>query len=190
MIWTCDGMGNLWHFFGLPDPDAGVAQRQPQATTRPSAPSLTNEPVEVPEIVAEEVVLTNPVAIHIDDWNGPVTPDGEPFHDLSSHRITKVLRPTRALRYVKPDEKHRIHTRGIAQRVIQGDTVIVDLRTLVHMESHQQACRRELRVMCEQTGVAVFALDAEDKLLMIPGADVVVDIEKHELGLTRILNVN
>ena len=44
--------------------------------------------------------------------------------------------------------------------------------------------------MCEQTGVAVFALDAEDKLLLIPGADVVVDIEKHELGLTRILNVN
>ena len=45
----------------------------------------------------------------------------------------KVLtRPTRALRYVKPDEKHRIHTRDIAQRVLQGDTVIVDLRTLVH----------------------------------------------------------
>ena len=58
------------------------------------------------------------------------------------------------------------------------------------MESHQQACRRERRVMCEQTGVAVFAPDAEDKLLIIPGADVVVDIEKHELGLTRILNVS
>ena len=56
------------------------------------------------------------------------------------------------------------------------------------MESHQQACRRELRVMCEQTGVGVFALDTEDKLLLIPGADVVVDIEKHELGLTRLLN--
>jgi hypothetical protein len=190
MIWTCDGMGNLWHFFGLPDPDAGVAQRQPQVTTSASNPTLTNEPVQAPEIVVEEASSVNPVAIHIDDWNGPVTPDGEPFHDLSSHRINKVLRPTRALRYVKPDEKHRIHTRGIAQRVIQGDTVIVDLRTLVHMDSHQQACRRELRVMCEQTGVAVFALDAEDKLLMIPGADVVVDIEKHELGLTRILDVN
>jgi len=44
--------------------------------------------------------------------------------------------------------------------------------------------------MCEQTGVGVFSLDSEDKLLMIPGADVVVDIEKHELGLTRILTVN
>ena len=44
--------------------------------------------------------------------------------------------------------------------------------------------------MCEQTGVGVFALDADDKLLMIPGSDVVVDIEKHELGLTRLLSVN
>ena len=124
------------------------------------------------------------------EWNGPVTPDGEPFHDLSQHNGRILIRPTRALRYVKPDEKHRIHTRDIAQRVLQGDTVIVDLRTLVHMESHQQACRRELRVMCEQVGVGVFALDSEDKLLMIPGADVVVDIEKHELGLTRLLNVS
>ena len=83
-------MGNLWHFFGLPDPDVGVAQRQPQATTRPSAPTLTNEPVEAPEIVVEEAVLASPVAIHIDDWNGPVTPDGEPFHDLSSLSLIHI----------------------------------------------------------------------------------------------------
>ena len=44
--------------------------------------------------------------------------------------------------------------------------------------------------MCEQTGVGVFALDSEDKLLMIPGGDVVVDIEKHELGLTPLLNIS
>ena len=179
-------MGNLWHFFGLPDPDANVSQR----TEEVKAPTLSNNPIEEPEIVVSEAPIAEPVSVHIEHWNGPVTPDGEPFHDLSNHQNRAVLRPNRALRYVKPDEKHRIHTRAIAQRVIQGDTVIVDLRTLLHMDSHQQACRRELRVMCEQTGVAVFALDAEDKLLMIPGADVVVDIEKHELGLARILKVN
>jgi len=35
--------------------------------------------------------------------------------------------------------------------------------------------------------VSVFSLDAEDKLLMIPGRNVVVDMEKHELGLTPLL---
>lgn len=189
MIWTCDGMGNLWQFFGLPDPDAGGVTRVAEQTNPAPSQRLSNEPIQVPEPVVAELVEQE-IVHEPQVWNGPLTPDGEPFHDLSSHGLRMLIRPTRALRYVKPDEKHRIHTRGIAQRVLQGDTVIVDLRPLVHMESHQQACRRELRVMCEQTGVGVFALDADDKLLMIPGADVVVDIEKHELGLTRLLSVN
>ena len=183
-------MGNLWQFFGLPDPDAGGVARVAEAPATAQRSQLSSAPVEaVTQVVEEtlEVPTERPMTF---EWNGPVTPDGEPFHDLSQHNGRILIRPTRALRYVKPDEKHRIHTRDIAQRVLQGDTVIVDLRTLVHMESHQQACRRELRVMCEQVGVGVFALDSEDKLLMIPGADVVVDIEKHELGLTRLLNVS
>ena len=183
-------MGNLWQFFGLPDPDASVAPRTPEASTQQSKSSLTNEPEIVAEVVVEDVLEPRPTSVETHVWNGPLTPDGEPFHDLFNHGTQHRLRASRALRYVKPDEKHRIHTRGIAQRVLQGDTVIVDLRTLVHMESHQQACRRELRMMCEQTGVGVFALDSEDKLLMIPGADVVVDIEKHELGLTPLLNIS
>ena len=183
-------MGNLWQFFGLPDPDASAAPRTPESNAQRSNPSLTNEPELIPEVVVEGVLEPRPTTVETQVWNGPLTPDGEPFHDLFNHGTRHQLRASRALRYVKPDEKHRIHTRGIAQRVLQGDTVIVDLRTLVHMESHQQACRRELRMMCEQTGVGVFALDSEDKLLMIPGADVVVDIEKHELGLTRLLNIS
>ena len=183
-------MGNLWQFFGLPDPDAGVATRvtEPRAATQ--SRQLSNEVVEAETVLVEATPESRIDVSTTFEWNGPVTPDGEPFHDLSNHGGRVLLRPTRALRYVKPDDKHRIHTRDIAQRVLQGDTVIVDLRTLVHMESHQQACRRELRVMCEQVGVGVFALDPEDKLLMVPGIDVVVDIEKHELGLTRLLSVS
>lgn len=182
-------MGNLWQFFGLPDPDAGVLPRSSDGRRTSQNQQLTSEPSKVEEPVAEDLKPQSSPT-QIEDWNGPMTPDGEPFHDLSSHGIRSNLRPNRALRYVKPDEKHRIRTREIAQRIVQGDTVVVDLRTLVHMESHQQACRRELRVMCEQIGVGVFALDSEDKLLLIPGADVVVDIEKHELGLTRLLSVS
>ena len=76
---------------------------------------------------------------------------------------------------------NRIPTRGITKRVNQGDTVIVDLRPLVHMDTHQNVCRRELKQMSDDIGVGVFALDAEDKLLLIPGNDVVVDVQSHEL---------
>ena len=81
----------------------------------------------------------------------------------------------------------RIPTGPTLKRVLQGDTAIVDLRSLVHMESHQMACRRELKHMADEARVSVFALDAEDKLLMIPGLNVVVDMEKHELGLAPLL---
>jgi SepF-like predicted cell division protein (DUF552 family) len=83
---------------------------------------------------------------------------------------------------------NRIPTRGIAKRVNQGDTVIVDLRPLVHMDTHQNVCRRELKQMSDEVGVGVFALDAEDKLLLMPGNDVVVDVQSHELGLGALLN--
>ena len=41
--------------------------------------------------------------------------------------------------------------------------------------------------MGDQAGVEIFALDTEDKLLMIPGLDIVVDMQKRELGLTPLL---
>jgi SepF-like predicted cell division protein (DUF552 family) len=81
----------------------------------------------------------------------------------------------------------RIPTQAILQRVLEGDTAIVDLRPLVHMESHQMACRREIKHMADTARVSVFSLDAEDKLLMIPGLNVVVDMQKHELGLTPLM---
>ena len=181
-------MGNLWQFFGLPDPEGGSQLPPQQKPVAERQPSL-GQPEQIPEPVIEETQETSQLMAPPSFWTGPVTPDGEPFHDLSSIKRTMKVRPKRALRYVKPDSKYRIYTNNISERVSQGDTVIVDLRPLVHMDSHQQACRRELRTMCERVGVAIFALDSEDKLLMIPGSDVVVERNKHELGITRLLRV-
>lgn len=181
-------MGNLWQFFGLPDPEGGSQQPPQQRPVAEQQSSLTQQE-HISEPVLEAIQETSDLLPPPSFWTGPVTPDGEPFHDLSSIKTTKKIRPKRALRYVKPDSKYRIYTNNISDRVSQGDTVIVDLRPLVHMDSHQQACRRELRTMCERVGVAIFALDSEDKLLMIPGSDVVVERNKHELGITRLLRV-
>jgi SepF-like predicted cell division protein (DUF552 family) len=82
---------------------------------------------------------------------------------------------------------NRLPTREIAKRIQQGDTVIVDLRPLVHMDTHQNVCRRELKQLSDDVGVGVFALDAEDKLLLMPGNNVVVDMKGHELGLIPLL---
>ena len=117
------------------------------------------------------------------NWQGPVTADGEPFHDLGVQNQARRSFPSRALRYISPDEMKRIPTRGIAQRIANGDTVIVDLRELVHMDSHQNACRRDLKMMTDEVGVGVFSLDQEDKLLMIPGTDVIVDVGNYSLGI-------
>jgi len=91
------------------------------------------------------------------------------------------------LRYIAPDQMKRIPTEAMFKRVLQGDTAIVDLRSLVHMDSHQMACRRELKHAADDARVSVFAMDAEDKLLMVPGLNVVVDMEKHTLGLKALL---
>jgi hypothetical protein len=133
-------------------------------------------------------ITTNHTSVPLpQNWQGPVTADGEPFHDMGVQNQVRRSFPTRALRYVSPDEMKRIPTRGIAQRIANGDTVIVDLRGLVHMDSHQNACRRDLKMMTDEVGVGVFALDQEDKLLMIPGTDVMVDVGNHNLGINPLM---
>lgn len=194
-------MGNLWHFFGLPDPEGNG----PSNRRQPATPPADGEPVtlesnapptgEAVETEAPAQTPTPPVRrAPVSDrrtpplgWTGPLTPDGEPFHDMGMVRQRPAQRPNKALRYIAPDEMKRIPTGPTLKRVLQGDTAIVDLRSLVHMESHQMACRRELKHMADEARVSVFALDAEDKLLMIPGLNVVVDMEKHELGLAPLL---
>ncbi|MBL6743429.1 MAG: hypothetical protein ISP83_03525 [Candidatus Poseidonia sp.] len=185
-------MVNLWHFFGLPDPEgnppvqrrqAAVPADQPVALKSTLTVNSESKPRPTPAVTPNSAGL-RPVPL---GWTGPLTPDGEPFHDLGMVKSPPLPIPTQALRYVAPDEMKRIHSQSILKRVIQGDTVIVDLRPLVHMDSHQMACRRELKHMGDQAGVEIFALDTEDKLLMIPGIDIVVDMQKRELGLTPLL---
>ena len=190
-------MGNLWQFFGLPDPEGNSApnrrtapkpaeqqtpvtlEQQPPAETAPEETPLEPAPVLA---TASTEFRTPPLG-----WTGPLTPDGESFHDMGLVPSRPVPPPNKALRYIAPDEMKRIPTNALLTRVLQGDTAIVDLRPLVHMESHQMACRRELKHKADDARVSVFALDAEDKLLMVPGLNVVVDMQKHELGLRALI---
>ena len=196
-------MGSLWQFFGLPDPE-GSTNAPPRAAPPSNAPvSLSSEPEaesgapSAPEPSPTTTVTPSPLseaAIDLSQlrtpplgWTVPMTPDGEAFHDLGIEVQRQRPLPSNALRYIAPDVMKRIPTGPMLERVMQGDTAIVDLRPLVHMESHQMACRREIKHMADQARVSVFSLDAEDKLLMVPGHNVVVDMQKHELGLTPIL---
>lgn len=206
-------MSSLWQFFGLPDPEG-----QGEAKAKPAARKTRRKPIqEAPQPgVQQQIVDTPPITIDQAPpaspepvqrlekpkpkdqditlkpaplgWKGPISPDGEPFHDLASLTSARRSFPTRALRYVSPDEMHRINSSQIAKRCDQGDTVIIDLRSLLHMDSHQAAIRRDLKMMCENNGLGIFALDKEDKLLMVPGIDVVVDISRNELGVSSLLS--
>jgi hypothetical protein len=188
-------MANLWQFFGLPDPDGNPpANRRSPARTSPDQPLTLNQPPlaeEPASTVDPEPVIAPPVTGALrsppSGWSGPLTPDGEPFHDLGVNRTRPAPPPRKALRYIAPDQMKRIPTEAMFKRVLQGDTAIVDLRSLVHMDSHQMACRRELKHAADDARVSVFAMDAEDKLLMVPGLNVVVDMEKHTLGLKALL---
>ena len=189
-------MASLWQFFGLPDPEAAPAPNR-----RATAPQDSQKTESVQQSLAPSqepvVTITNdvpqPVGIQSQPkpaplgWRGPMTADGEPFHDLGAHGTPPPRIPNRALRYVSPDSMNRLPTREIAKRIQQGDTVIVDLRPLVHMDTHQNVCRRELKQLSDDVGVGAFALDAEDKLLLMPGNNVVVDVNGHELGLIPLL---
>ena len=195
-------MANLWSFFGLPDPEGTTKKIKTQSKNQ-TRTSLENPPLlentdneikqsnqqsldNIPAMKVEQKPDRIPVPIP-PNWRGPVSADGEPFHDLGMRNLARRSFPTRALRYVNPDKMKRIPTRGIAQRISNGDTVIVDLQSLVHMDTQQNACRRDLKMMSDELGVGIFALDADDKLLMIPGSDVMVDLGNYDLGLNTLM---
>lgn len=194
-------MANLWQFFGLPDPEVQVQSRQRirgQSTTqgRGGGPQNNSERREQQtlETIQKAIALSKQGAStkrkdEFAGWKGGRTPEGEPFHDLAGEewqQRTKRLAslPSKALRYIIPDTMHRLPYDGMARRIEEGDTLVVDIRSLIHMDAQQSACRRMLREMANEYGVVVFALDAEEKLLLIPGRGNVVDTTAHELGIS------
>jgi hypothetical protein len=200
-------MGTLWQFFGFPDPEAPspdaakrTKKRKPKSEDAPGQQLTIVSPdddhgTDEPQQTTIDAVLEAPIQIpppikHSNKipkgWTGAVTPDGVAFHDLSNYSSTTEF-PDRALRYVVPDQMHRLPIRQIEDRVRRGDTIIVDLTKLIHMDTQTNACRRTLKQMGDEAGIAIFALDDDDKLLLLPGQDVSMDVSRHELGLVPLL---
>lgn len=177
-------MGGLWEFFGYPDPDA---KKPSPDTTNESLASAT--PTESIQNSQDRVVENNPqyVPQPIDNWQGPRLPNGQAFHDLGSRKFRKTNLPNRALRMVQPNEKHRLDLEMIAKRCLEGDISIINLSDMTHMQSQQNFLRRELRHLSEYTGLHVYSLDKEEKMMLVPGKDVVVDSTRHQLGMNGLL---
>lgn len=170
-------MANLWQFFGLPDPDA-----QTKPVKKEVKPVITESKATISKQDVKETAIT---------WRGAITPDGDKFHDLAEStwgKHTEVGENLRGLRYITPDGKYRLPIDGMEQRLSEGDILIVDLRNLVHMDAHQNACRRMLRELSDSLALPAFALDEEEKILLLPGAGITIDISNHSLGLTPVIS--
>tara|TARA_X000001036_G_scaffold97668_1_gene90538 strand:- start:617 stop:1237 length:621 start_codon:yes stop_codon:yes gene_type:complete len=205
-------MGTLWQFFGFPDPEvpAPEAMKKPKKrkAKKTEAPgqqltivSPDDEPIlqsaettttEIPAVNSAPAPIPIPKPIRHSPalpkgWTGPVTPDGVAFHDLSNYSSKSTDFPDRALRYVEPDKMHRLPLRKIEDRIRRGDTIIVDLNGLIHMDTQTNACRRSLKQMGDELGIDIYALDDADKLLLVPGRDVTMDEGRNDLGLAPLL---
>ena len=209
-------MGTLWQFFGFPDPEAPSPESVTKAKKRKPKPKQTPgqqltlvSPEDEPPTDAIMVKPTDAIMVKSSDetieppiripppikqssripkgWTGAMTPDGVAFHDLSNYSVSPSEFPDRALRYVMPDKMHRLPMRKIEDRIRRGDTVIVDLTGLIHMDTQTNACRRTLKQMGDEVGIAIFALDNEEKLLLLPGNNVSMDVSRYELGLAPLL---
>ena len=204
-------MGTLWQFFGFPDPevpDSEAMKPKKKKAKKTEAPghqltivSPDEEPLtqpsqltstKVPEVNSAPAPIPIPKPIRHSPalpkgWTGPVTPDGVAFHDLSNYSSTSTDFPDRALRYVEPDKMHRLPLRKIEDRMRRGDTIIVDLNSLIHMDTQTNACRRSLKHMGDELGIEIYALDDADKLLLVPGRDVTMDQGRNDLGLIPLL---
>ena len=204
-------MGTLWQFFGFPDPESPAPEsvnkrKKKKSSKKEEAPgqqltlvSPDEEPTQN-ELVANDsqseeleqpkLEIPPPVKKSISvppGWTGLLTPDGEAFHDLSNYTSKATDFPDRALRYVVPDKMHRLPIRQIQDRILRGDTVIIDLNGLIHMDTQTNACRRTLKQMGDEIDIPIFALDESDKLLLMPGREVSMDVSRNDLGLIPLL---
>ena len=165
----------LYNLFGLPDLPEGEAVED---IIDPEIVLEEGEPIHIPKPVRKTV--RKPVRdLH--------------FHDLGSKRwlewsIAQQSLPRRGLRYIQPDEMHRLPLEAISTRLHQGDICLVDLNSLAHMDSQRSALARQVQDMANYGGLPVFALDDSNRLLLIPGRGSRIDTETHELGGNSILD--
>ena len=204
-------MGTLWQFFGFPDPESpapeSVKKRKKKKSSKkedapgqqltlvspdeePTQDDLVAKDSQSEELEQPKLEIPPPVNKSISvppGWTGLLTPDGEAFHDLSNYSSKATDFPDRALRYVVPDKMHRLPIRQIQDRILRGDTVIIDLNGLIHMDTQTNACRRTLKQMGDEIDIPIFALDESDKLLLMPGREVSMDVSRNDLGLVPLL---
>tara|TARA_B100001113_G_scaffold144155_1_gene117995 strand:- start:6796 stop:7422 length:627 start_codon:yes stop_codon:yes gene_type:complete len=204
-------MGTLWQFFGFPDPESpapeSVKKRKKKKSLKkeeapgqqltlvspdeePTPDDLVAKDSQSEELEQPKLEIPPPVKKSISvppGWTGLLTPDGEAFHDLSNYSSKATDFPDRALRYVVPDKMHRLPIRQIQDRILRGDTVIIDLNGLIHMDTQTNACRRTLKQMGDEIDIPIFALDESDKLLLMPGREVSMDVSRNDLGLVPLL---
>ncbi len=166
----------LYNLFGLPElPDTEVVEDD-EASLEPAIEE--GDPIHIPKPVRKTV--RKPVK----DLK---------FHDLGAKRWLEWSTaqqgvPRRGLRYIRPDEMHRLPLESMSTRLLQGDICIVDLSSLAHMDSQRSALARQVQDMANYGGLPVFALDDSNRLLLIPGRGSRIDTETHELGGNSILD--
>ena len=169
----------IWHFLGLPDPEENVERKKPINNPNNQIKQLGEEkkPLEIETTTVQSELPKAKL-----NWDGPLTPQGEPFHDLGLYINSSSKKiPSNALRYVIPNSMNRLPIDSMASRLYQGDVVIVDLSVMVHMDSQQRACRQSLRQLSSERGIPVWSLDQKDSLLLLPGKDIVIDRSKYDL---------
>ncbi len=108
------------------------------------------------------------------------------FMDLSSiewARKAGSISPDRHLRYIQPDDRHTIPHSEISDCLQGGDVVIVDLRSLAHMEAQKSACRRRIQEVARDLSIRAFVLDSSEDLILVPGIGISVDVDRHILGI-------
>lgn len=165
----------IWHFIGLPDPEENIDKKK---NVKIKKKLIEEEPKEKNNLNSSQQIN---LPLH-NDWKGPLTPKGEPFHDLGlSNMSFKKHIPNNALRYVTPDSMNRLPLELMWNRLYQGDVIVVDLSTMVHMESQKRACRQSLRQLSNERRIPIFSLDSKDNLLMLPGKNIHVDVSKYDL---------
>ena len=133
-----------------------------------------------------------PVALDSEDWNrngGDVrgVGDDHPFHQLDkavwSERTSRINpRASSVVRYLKPNDRLGIDANILDDALRSGETVIVDLSDLRHVETQRGALRKRIGDSASRIGRPAFRIDSEGCLLVVPGRGVRVDQKRHVLG--------